>query len=80
MQEKRIEAKGRKLSDGGEYEICEFLALHRGQVFSREQIYEHVFGYDGRSDDSAITEHIKTSGQSSGRRTWSRLKQYGDWI
>ena len=60
LQEKRIEAKGRKLSlTAGEYEICEFLALHRGQVFSREQIYEHVFGYDGRSDDSAITEHIK---------------------
>ena len=29
------------------------------RCFSREQIYEHVFGYDGRSDDSAITEHIK---------------------
>lgn len=42
-----------------EYNICEFLALHRGQVFSREQIYEAVFGYDGDSDDSAITEHIK---------------------
>ena len=42
-----------------EYEICEYLALHRGQVFSREQIYEHVFGYDGESDSSAITEHIK---------------------
>lgn len=24
----------------GEYEICEFLARNRGQVFSREQIYE----------------------------------------
>ena len=42
-----------------EYEISLFLAKNHGQVFSREQIYEAVFGYDGESDDSAITEHIK---------------------
>lgn len=43
----------------GEYEICEYLALHAGQTFSREQIYEAVFGYDGEADSSAVTEHIK---------------------
>ena len=42
-----------------EYDICEYLALNRGQVFSRERILEHVFGFDGESDASAITEHIK---------------------
>ena len=42
-----------------EYAICEFLARNRGQVFSKEQIYEKVFGYDGESDSSAIAEHIK---------------------
>ncbi|WP_340026456.1 response regulator transcription factor [Paenibacillus sp. FSL K6-1096] len=42
-----------------EYEICEFLARHRGQVFSKDHIYEGVFGMDGDSDSSAITEHIK---------------------
>jgi len=42
-----------------EYEICEFLARNRGQVFSKERIYEAVFGYDGKSDSTAITEHIK---------------------
>ena len=42
-----------------EYEISLLLARNHGQVFSREQIYEAVFGYDGDSDDSAITEHIK---------------------
>lgn len=42
-----------------EYQICELLARYRGQVFSREQIYEQVFGYEGESDASAITEHIK---------------------
>lgn len=43
----------------GEYSICEFLAHNRGQVFSKEKIYEEVYGYDGESDSSAITEHIK---------------------
>lgn len=42
-----------------EYEICEFLARNRGQVFSKEQIYETIFGFDGKSDSTAITEHIK---------------------
>lgn len=42
-----------------EYEICEYLARHRGQVFSREQIYEAVFGFDGESDSSVISEHVK---------------------
>lgn len=42
-----------------EYAICEYLATHAGQVFSKEQIYEAVFGYDGCADDSAVTEHVK---------------------
>lgn len=42
-----------------EYRICEFLARNSGQVFSKEKIYESVFGYDGESDSSAITEHVK---------------------
>ncbi|EJO5348587.1 response regulator transcription factor [Clostridium botulinum] len=43
----------------GEYAICEYLARNSGQVFSKEQIYEEVYGYDRESDSSAITEHIK---------------------
>ncbi|MGH4121378.1 MAG: response regulator transcription factor [Clostridium sp.] len=42
----------------GEYQICEFLARYRGQVFSREQIYEAVFGYDGESNDNTIATHV----------------------
>ncbi len=42
-----------------EYEICEFLARNRGQVFSKEQILEKVFGFDSESNDSTITTHIK---------------------
>lgn len=42
-----------------EYSICEYLAINHGQVFSKEKIYENVFGFDGESDLSAIIEHIK---------------------
>ena len=42
-----------------EYAICEYLALHAGQTFTKEQIYETVFGIDGTADDTAVTQHIK---------------------
>ncbi|WP_294378167.1 response regulator transcription factor [uncultured Clostridium sp.] len=42
-----------------EYSICEFLAVNHGQTFSKERIYENVFGFEGNSDVSAIVEHIK---------------------
>lgn len=62
-----FDLSGKKISVGnkpipftkGEYEICEFLAENRGQVFSKERIYESVFGIDGESDSSAVVEHIK---------------------
>lgn len=43
----------------GEYTICEHLALHAGQVFTKEQLYETVFGYDAQGDSSSVAEHIK---------------------
>ena len=42
-----------------EYMICEFLARNKGQVFTREQIYEAVFSLNGESDNSTIATHIK---------------------
>lgn len=42
-----------------EYIICELLAINHGQVFSKDRIYEKVYGFDGESDISAIVEHIK---------------------
>ena len=42
-----------------EYAICEHLAMHPGQTFSKEQLYEAAFGFDGTADASAVTEHIK---------------------
>ena len=42
-----------------EYAICEYLALYAGQTFTKEQIYEAVFGVDGTANDTAVTQHIK---------------------
>lgn len=42
-----------------EFELIKFLATHPGQVFSREQIYERIWGYDAEGDSSTVTEHIK---------------------
>lgn len=60
MQAKTISAQEHLLSfTKGEYGICEYLALHPGQVFTKEQLYESVFGLDAEGDSSAIAEHIK---------------------
>ncbi len=60
LLEKTINVKNTKLTlTKGEYEICELLARHRGQVFSLEHILEEVFGFDSESDISAIRVHVK---------------------
>ena len=42
-----------------EYAICEHLAMYPGQTFSKEQLYEAAFGFDGTADAATVTEHIK---------------------
>lgn len=60
LQEKRLYCQEREIPlTKSEYGICEYLAINRGQVFSKERILEHVFGFEGESNESAITEHIK---------------------
>ena len=57
-REAAVEGKALPLTRS-EYAICEYLALHAGQTFTKEQIYEAVFGIDGTADDTAVTQHIK---------------------
>lgn len=60
LQERRLYFRDQEIMlTKSEYAICEYLALNRGQVFSKERILEHVFGFDGESNESAITEHVK---------------------
>ncbi|MCY0874719.1 MAG: response regulator transcription factor [Firmicutes bacterium] len=42
-----------------EFDILCLLALHPGQVFSKDQIYDQVWGLDASGDASTVTEHIK---------------------
>lgn len=42
-----------------EFEIIELLALHPGVIFSKDQIYEKVWGYDAEGDSASVAEHIK---------------------
>lgn len=70
LSSKELFIKGKKVDlTKSEYEICEYLARNRGQVFTREQIYEAVFGFDGNSDNSTIATHIKN--------IRSKLAEYG---
>ena len=43
----------------GEYALCRVLALHAGQTFGKERLYEEAFGFEREADPSAVTEHIK---------------------
>ena len=42
-----------------EFDIVELLVLHPGQVFSKEQIYEKLWGYEAEGDSATVAEHVK---------------------
>lgn len=42
-----------------EFEIVQYLAVNCGQVLTREQIYEKVWGLEASGDSITINEHIK---------------------
>lgn len=42
-----------------EFDILEFLSMHPGQVFGKEQIYENIWGFDGSGDSNIVMEHIR---------------------
>lgn len=43
-----------------EYEIIELLSLHPGQIMNKEQIFDHIWKYDSKSDASVIMVHISS--------------------
>lgn len=42
-----------------EFDILEVLTLYQGQVFTKEKIYEKIWGFDKEGDSAIITEHIR---------------------
>lgn len=63
-----------------EYGICQFLAENKGQVFSKEQIYTHLYGYEDKGSPAAVAEHIKNIRAKLKEVGQNLLKQFGDWL
>src|SRR5579883_2482083 len=42
-----------------EFDLLHFLARNRGQVFSRDQLLEHVWGYDFAGESRTVDVHIR---------------------
>lgn len=42
-----------------EYELAEYLALHHGQVFSKQQLYDTIWGTEYSGSDHTVVEHIR---------------------
>jgi DNA-binding response OmpR family regulator len=53
-----------------EFDILEYLCMNKGQVFSKERIYEKLWSYDSEGDSNIVTEHI--------RRIRLKLSKYMD--
>lgn len=49
---KEVELKNR------EYELLQFLMLHLDMVFSREELYEKIWGLDAMGDNATVAVHI----------------------
>jgi DNA-binding response OmpR family regulator len=42
-----------------EYDLLHFLARHRGQVFTRDALLSHVWGYDSYIDERTVDVHVR---------------------
>ena len=42
-----------------EFDIVALLSQHQGKIYSKEQIYEALWGIDKEGDSSIIAEHIR---------------------
>lgn len=42
-----------------EFDLLYFLFCHKGQVFTKEQLYENIWGYDNIIDGSNLTSFIR---------------------
>ena len=55
-----INEKGNKIHlTAKEFDLLYFLYSHKGQVFTKEQIYEKVWGYDNAPDASNLSSFIR---------------------
>lgn len=60
LKAKKVIIQGKEVSfTKTQYRICELLALHKGKIFSKDDIYESVYSIDSDSQISTIVEHIR---------------------
>ena len=52
VDDQEVELKNR------EYELLQFLMLHPDMVFSREELYEKIWGLDAMGDNATVAVHI----------------------
>ncbi len=52
VEEKEVELKNK------EYELLLFFLLHAGTVYSRESLYEEIWGMDSMGDNTTVAVHI----------------------
>ena len=72
LSAKELSVKGEKISlTKSEYEICEYLARNSGQVFTREQLLDHIWGYEYIGDTRTVDVHIK--------RLREKIKDHEAW-
>ncbi|ENQ3077567.1 response regulator transcription factor [Bacillus sp. WLY-B-L8] len=58
---RRVEIDGEGISlTVKEFDLLYFLCQHNGQVFSREQLLEKVWGYDYAGSTRTVDTHVKT--------------------
>ena len=80
LNEETYEAflRGEKLDlSTKEFQVLSFLERHPGQVLSREQIYDSVWG-DSYGDLNTITVHIKISEKNL--PDMMLLRPFGEWV
>ena len=59
METRRVFADGREVElKNKEYELLQFLMLHMDMVFSREELYEKIWGLDAMGDNATVAVHI----------------------
>lgn len=48
-----------KILTAKEFDLLTFLATHPNQVFSKDHLFERIWGYDSMGDISTVTVHIR---------------------
>lgn len=57
---RHVEVEGRQVNlTAKEFDLLHFLMRHPRQVFSRDQLLDHVWGYEFYGDASTVTVHIR---------------------